>query len=363
MDYPYYGGGGANSGGSRASNTAAGQQPSADSDAFVDYYHQLVYAEPTPTAESVGYERAVEVEESAFSELQNYADFQHRLSDQVADGIARGDPPESSFPSQFSAFSPDQSPITSSRLSRPILIPQLDPNDARSGWTRAYAPSLQTCGIDQESFLAFLDVLSQSSISLPYLSAVNLAVIEAASTVDLVRNALRISKLRSSGAGSFLDRANTDFLTPHGLFGLLVTFKPDTGSQIIGIETLQPVPNTSNTGRSQNPAVLNFLNPAQLNLLPSNTPAMPQYSSTWQSPSEPAWLDSGAYTTTPSMGSIGYTSSVVGMASSSKGTLPDRGQEGTLKPDTLYLMIVNDPADNYLMQQGEQGYRGPILSL
>lgn len=43
------------------------------------------------------------------------------------------------------------------KLDLPVILPQRRPKNKERGFVRAYAPVLQTCGIDQTEFLAFLD--------------------------------------------------------------------------------------------------------------------------------------------------------------------------------------------------------------
>lgn len=47
-------------------------------------------------------------------------------------------------------------------LSTPLVIPQYDLDDEVHGWPRAYAPSLMDCGIDQKTFLNFIDSFNES---------------------------------------------------------------------------------------------------------------------------------------------------------------------------------------------------------
>ena len=65
--------------------------------------------------------------------------------------------------------------LTSSRsttvrgwLSCPVIIPQRRPENKERGFTRAYAPALLNCGIDEATFLNFLDSLNKASqVSFP----------------------------------------------------------------------------------------------------------------------------------------------------------------------------------------------------
>ena len=63
------------------------------------------------------------------------------------------------------------------KLSLPVVLPQRRPKDRSRGFIRAYAPVLENCGIDQATWLAFLDTFQKSSAANPWLNAINLAAI------------------------------------------------------------------------------------------------------------------------------------------------------------------------------------------
>lgn len=58
-----------------------------------------------------------------------------------------------------------------------MVLPQRRPKDRSRGFIRAYAPVLENCGIDQATWLAFLDTFQKSSAANPWLNAINLAAI------------------------------------------------------------------------------------------------------------------------------------------------------------------------------------------
>lgn len=47
-------------------------------------------------------------------------------------------------------------------LSCPVIIPQRRPEDQSRGIIRAYSPELSNCGIDQETFLGFIDEFNEA---------------------------------------------------------------------------------------------------------------------------------------------------------------------------------------------------------
>lgn len=61
------------------------------------------------------------------------------------------------------------------RLPKAVVIPQRRPSDRARGFIRAYAPILLHCGIDQATFLGFIDCLNKSVASNPAVEAVDLA--------------------------------------------------------------------------------------------------------------------------------------------------------------------------------------------
>lgn len=48
------------------------------------------------------------------------------------------------------------------QLASPVILPQRRPENRQRGFIRAYAPSLDDCGIDQQTFLDFLDSFDKS---------------------------------------------------------------------------------------------------------------------------------------------------------------------------------------------------------
>jgi len=54
------------------------------------------------------------------------------------------------------------------RLPCPVIIPQRRPENQERGFIRAYAPALLECGIDEATFINFIDSLNQAvKVSLP----------------------------------------------------------------------------------------------------------------------------------------------------------------------------------------------------
>jgi hypothetical protein len=61
------------------------------------------------------------------------------------------------------------------RLPLTVILPQRRPKNRSRGFIRAYAPVLENCGIDQATWLTFLDTFQKSSAANPWLNAINMA--------------------------------------------------------------------------------------------------------------------------------------------------------------------------------------------
>lgn len=101
-------------------------------------------------------------------------------------GRAQGSPPAGSEAEQTTPTSSDQETSAQidsmttligeiSRLPKAVVIPQRRPSDRARGFVRAYAPDLLRCGIDQATFLRFIDGLNRSVACNAAVEAVGLA--------------------------------------------------------------------------------------------------------------------------------------------------------------------------------------------
>jgi hypothetical protein len=100
--------------------------------------------------------------------IKNYADFQKVLSSKVLDDLSRDDslssPHNLAFPpgNKYPFPPPSLGPASLGSLSCPIIISQQDFGDGIHTWGRTYTPELMSCGIDQRTFLSFLDSFNES---------------------------------------------------------------------------------------------------------------------------------------------------------------------------------------------------------
>lgn len=64
-----------------------------------------------------------------------------------------------------------------STLPLPVILPQRRPKDRSRGFVRAYAPVLVSAGIDQATWLEFIELFDKASQASPWLNAINLATL------------------------------------------------------------------------------------------------------------------------------------------------------------------------------------------
>ncbi len=132
---------------------------------------------------------------------------------------------------------PPPDPTTpTAHLPCPVIIPQRRPHDKKRGFVRAYAPVLQSCGIDQDSFLAFLKAMHQSSKASPVFNVINIAAFAAgfvpsitAMIVTTVAQAAAMAAIEVQGnlrTNDFLAQLNAKYFRPRGLFCLIFKYIP-----------------------------------------------------------------------------------------------------------------------------------------
>ncbi|KAI4724330.1 hypothetical protein E4T49_07938 [Aureobasidium sp. EXF-10728] len=124
------------------------------------------------------------------------------------------------------------------RLPFPIIIPQRRPKDRNRGFVRAFPPILSTRGIDQATFLDFLETLNKSTQATKWIAALNLASIGTiwlptvtSILVSMAITAATTAAMEIQGrykTNRFLDKVNRDFFMPKGLFCLVLTWNPDS---------------------------------------------------------------------------------------------------------------------------------------
>ena len=144
------------------------------------------------------------------------------------------------------------SPISAGQLPCPVVIPQRRPHDKKRGFVRAYAPVLQPCGIDQESFLAFLQALHQSSKAHPIFDVINIVSLIAGVTPDItatiastIVSASALAAIEMQGnmrTNDFLAQLNKAYFRPRGLFCLIFKYKPDANAARETVDLSSTIP-------------------------------------------------------------------------------------------------------------------------
>ncbi|KAK8005952.1 hypothetical protein PG991_012249 [Apiospora marii] len=128
-------------------------------------------------------------------------------------------------------------------LALPVVITQRRPGSRTRGFVRAYSPLLADAGIDQPTFLDFLDDLNKSVEPSPWIQTINLASFAGNAVPEpftiLISVAVKkvtdaSSELHSrSKTNKFLDRVNEAFFAPRGLVALLMTWKPSRAGEVL----------------------------------------------------------------------------------------------------------------------------------
>jgi hypothetical protein len=161
--------------------------------------------------------------------------------DQVLDAFMQRHPP------------PMYSPSITGGLAMPVILPQRRPKNKERGFVRAYAPMLQDCGIQQQEFLDFLDGFSKAIQLHPVFHAFNLAVGATATGAQLagygpgflialgafaVHATVEVSRRQyiQYESNKYLDEMNEKFFKPHGLFALVMAYKPESDELIQDID-------------------------------------------------------------------------------------------------------------------------------
>lgn len=81
----------------------------------------------------------------------------------------------------------------SAKLPLPVVLPQRRPKERARGFIRAYAPDLAIKGIDQETFLDFIETFNQASLASPWLDAINLAGLAATPLAPGISQAVQLA--------------------------------------------------------------------------------------------------------------------------------------------------------------------------
>lgn len=81
------------------------------------------------------------------------------------------------------------------KLEFPVVIPQRRPHSKKRGFIRAYAPDLANMGIDQATWLDFIDTFNEASLANPWIDAINLAALATNATPSVIGFAVSMGVL------------------------------------------------------------------------------------------------------------------------------------------------------------------------
>ncbi|KAF5632677.1 hypothetical protein F52700_6213 [Fusarium sp. NRRL 52700] len=138
-------------------------------------------------------------------------------------------------------------------LPNPIVIPQRRPGNKERGFVEAYAPDLQSFGIDEETFLDFIRATNKAVQASKWLYAIQVAALGtgfipnhiamgASAAVQIVAGIVTKTEIRWK-TNSFMDRANANFFQPRGLYCLVMSYKPVATGEKAKIDPVQAVIN------------------------------------------------------------------------------------------------------------------------
>ena len=134
---------------------------------------------------------------------------------------------------------PSQPITVKSRLPAPVIVPQRRPDMRSRGFVRAYAPALNDCGVDQATFLDFLEGFHKEINKHGYFNATNLAValsvmsytISVAPSAIVHFTAMAVHTSIEAGrrlyiskkTNSYIDEMNEYYFQPRGLYAMIMT--------------------------------------------------------------------------------------------------------------------------------------------
>ena len=135
---------------------------------------------------------------------------------------------------------PPKQPLSRTiRLPAPVIIPQKRPDMRSRGFVRAYAPALDSCGVDQNAFLDFIDGFHKEINKHGYFNATNIAValsavsytlsVAPSAIVHFSAMAVHISieagrrLYISKKSNSYIDEMNAYYFQPRGLYAMIVS--------------------------------------------------------------------------------------------------------------------------------------------
>ncbi|CAG7558294.1 unnamed protein product [Fusarium equiseti] len=130
-------------------------------------------------------------------------------------------------------------PITGQRLEMPVILAQRRPKNRSRGFVRGYAPILEDVGIDEATWLDFLDKFDAATMASPWIQVLNFAEIGgffvgfapsiAISAATYLTIEITKDMHSRQNTNKFLAKMNEEYFFPRGLCCLVMTWREDTG--------------------------------------------------------------------------------------------------------------------------------------
>ncbi|KAL7944974.1 hypothetical protein V8C42DRAFT_324225 [Trichoderma barbatum] len=128
-------------------------------------------------------------------------------------------------------------------LPMPVILPQRRPGERARGFIHAYAPLLQSVGIDEATFIDFIKQLNMATAPSPWINAINLAAVAVQHVPEPVTIAVSIAAQVTTQVGlqvhsrsktnTFLNKINAEFFRPLGLIAVVLTWKPSRAGEVV----------------------------------------------------------------------------------------------------------------------------------
>lgn len=142
-----------------------------------------------------------------------------------------------------------------------VILPQRRPGSSGRGFVRGYAPMLNGYGIDQDTFLTFVENFDLAIQKSPVLNVVYVSAAAAglvpniwaglASTVVQVAAGAAIEYQRRSRGNTYLDQINEKLFKPRGLYAVIMTYHPNASRPVHAEQAdINELMNPSNQSKS-----------------------------------------------------------------------------------------------------------------
>ncbi|KAH6676892.1 hypothetical protein F5X68DRAFT_264124 [Plectosphaerella plurivora] len=142
-------------------------------------------------------------------------------------------------------FDPTPAETPHDPIPLPVVLVQRRPKTRARGFVRAYAPSLGAAGVDQDTFIDFIDTFNKALEPDPWLNAINLADLATmAAPIPEPFGLLLGFAIGAAAEGTmeaqsryrsnrFLDRINAEFFAPRGLICFPATWRPQAKDELV----------------------------------------------------------------------------------------------------------------------------------